>query len=404
MRRFSFPRAFAGIVLAVSTVAALSAPASADEGFRQWIRDFKSVATQSGISGQTYDYAFKGVTSPDPEVIRKANYQPEFTSKIWDYLDSRVNPYTVEQGQQMARKYSRLLGEIERRFGVERSVILAIWSMESNYGAVLEERDRLHYIPQALATLAYADDRRAKFARTQLVSALKILQSGDIRREHLSGSWAGAMGHTQFIPTSYEAYAVDMDGDGRRDIWNSVPDALATAASLLSRNGWETNRTWGYEAVAPSNGAAYNGQTKSLAEWQRLGFRRPDGRPFPMDDRAELKMPAGANGPAFLMVRNFFVIKRYNNSDSYALAVGLLADRIAGYGGMDQRWPRPPGALSMEEKFEMQTHLKRLGYYGGEIDGNLGSGSKAAIRAFQERMGLSASGEPSQDVLNHLRQ
>ena len=379
--------------------------ARADAGFQQWIRDFASVAQQNGVSRATYDHAFEGVTIPDPEVLEKAAYQPEFRSEIWDYLDSRVNPFTVRKGQEMAQRHAQTLARIEQRFGIDRSVLLAIWSMESNYGDVLERPERLHYVPQALATLAYKDSRRAKFGRTQLLAALKILETGDIRREQLSGSWAGAMGHTQFIPTSYQAYAVDFDGNGRRDIWTSVPDALATAANLLSSNGWQTGKTCGYEAVAPGNGGSYNGQTKTLAEWERLGFRRPNGQGFPRgEDRAELKMPAGTNGPAFLMVRNFFIIKRYNNSDSYALAVGLLAYQIAGHGGMSQRWPRPAGTLSMEEKFELQTRLKSLGYYGGEIDGNLGSGSQEAIRQFQSRVGLDADGQPSSNVLQRLRQ
>lgn len=390
------------IALAGSTAAVL--PAHADAGFQQWVRDFAGVAAGSGVQRSTYDHAFEGVTIPDPEVLEKARYQPEFRSEIWDYLDSRVNPYTVQNGQEMARRHARTLDQIERRFGVDRNILLAIWSMESNYGAVLEKPERLHYVPQALATLAYADSRRAKFARTQLIAALKILQDGGIRRENLSGSWAGAMGHTQFIPTSYQAYAVDMDGNGARDIWNSVPDALATAANLLSENGWRTGETWGYEAVAPSGGARYDGQTKTLAEWASLGFRRPGGQGFPRgSDRAELKMLGGANGPAFLMTRNFFIIKRYNNSDSYALGVGLLADRIAGFSGMVQEWPRPAGTLSVDEKFELQTRLKSLGYYSGEIDGNLGSGSQEAIRQFQSRSGLDTDGQPTSSLLQRLR-
>ena len=390
--------------LTLAASAASAVPAHADAAFQQWVRDFAAVAANSGVQRSIYDHAFEGVTIPDPEVLEKARYQPEFRSAIWDYLDSRVNPYTVEKGQEMARVHARTLDQIERRFGVDRNILLAIWSMESNYGAVLEKPERLHYVPQALATLAYADSRRAKFARTQLIAALKILQDGGIRRENLSGSWAGAMGHTQFIPTSYQAYAVDMDGNGTRDIWNSVPDALATAANLLSENGWRTGETWGYEAVAPSGGARYDGQTKTLAEWASLGFSRPGGQGFARgSDRAELKMPGGANGPAFLMTRNFFIIKRYNNSDSYALGVGLLADRIAGYRGMVQDWPRPAGTLSVDEKFELQTRLKSLGYYSGEIDGNLGSGSQEAIRQFQSRSGLDADGQPTSSLLQRLR-
>lgn len=391
---------------ALSLAAGMSAPhqAYADAGFRQWVADFYGTAAKSGITRETYNMAFQGVTSPDPSVLEKARYQPEFTTKIWDYLDSRVNPYTIAKGREMGARHARTLAAIENHFGIDASVLLAIWSMESNYGEILTKTDRLHYVPQALATLGYADRRRAKFARQQLVAALKILQSGDISTREMTGSWAGAMGHTQFIPTSYLAFAVDADGNGHRDIWNSIPDALATAANLLKKNGWRTGETWGYEAVAPSNGSRYEGQTKTLSQWAALGFTRPGGKGFPVGSRrAELKMPAGASGPAFLMTRNFFIIKRYNNSDSYALAVGVLADEIAGYGGVDQRWPRPAGALDVKEKFELQTRLKQLGFYDGEIDGNIGSGSKAAIAAFQARAGLTGEPVPSQNILEAIR-
>lgn len=391
--------AFAGIAIAFAP-----SPANADAGFRQWINQFYATAAKEGISKSTYQKAFAGVTEPDPDALRKATFQPEFTTKIWDYVDSRVNPYTVRIGREMKMKHATTLNWIERNFKVDKHVILAIWSMESNYGAVLEKPERLHNIPQALATLAYSDPKRGKFARNQLIAALKILQAGDVTPKQLTGSWAGAMGHTQFIPTSYLLYAVDADGNGKRDIWHSIPDALATAANLLARNGWEPGRTWGYEAVVPNGGGRYEGQTKTMGEWQKLGFSRPSGKGFPRaSDRAMLKMQGGSNGPGFLMTKNFFTIKRYNSSDSYALAVGLLADEIAGTGGMQQRWPRPDNTLDVKEKFELQTRMKELGYYDGEVDGNFGSGSKAAISAIQKRMGMENDGEPSRLLLRALR-
>lgn len=397
----NFVRA-AGLCLVAGMLAPI--PAHADAAFQQWVAGFYSTAAKSGISRSTYDRAFSGVTAPDPDVLEKARYQPEFTTKVWDYLDSRVNPYTIDKGREMASRHARTLSAIEKHFGVDASVLLAIWSMESNYGEILAKTDRLHYVPQALATLAYADKKRSKFARQQLVAALKILQAGDISAKEMTGSWAGAMGHTQFIPTSYLAFAIDADGNGHRDIWNSIPDALATAANLLKKNGWRTGETWGYEALAPGGGTKYSGQTKTLSQWASLGFKRPGGKDFPDGGRrAELKMPGGASGPAFLMTKNFFVIKRYNASDSYALGVGVLADEIAGYGGVDQRWPRPAGTLGVKEKFELQTRLKRLGYYDGEIDGNFGSGSKAAIAAFQSRAGLTGEAIPSQKILDAIR-
>ncbi|MCP8894253.1 lytic murein transglycosylase [Shinella daejeonensis] len=377
--------------------------ARADSGFQKWIANFYATAAENGISKATYQKAFSGVKTPDPLVLEKAAYQPEFKHKIWDYLDSRVNPYTVRTGQEMAKKHARTLAAIEKHFGVDRHILLAIWSMESNYGAVLAKDDRLHYVPRALATLAYADKKRSNYARKQLVAALKILQRGDISASEMSGSWAGAMGHTQFIPTSYLLYAIDADGNGDRDIWRSIPDALATAANLLSKNGWQTGKTWGYEIVVPRGGEKYSGQTKTLAQWAKLGFQRPSGAGFKYgNDRAELKLPANG-GPGFLMTRNFFVIKRYNASDSYAMGVGMLADQLAGYGGVKQRWPRPSGTLDITEKFELQTRLKELGYYDGEVDGNFGSGSRAAIEAFQNRIGVAADGQPSQELLRTLR-
>jgi membrane-bound lytic murein transglycosylase B len=395
---------FALTAIATMMVATSAIDARADTGFKSWVSRFYQTAAESGISRTTYNKAFAGVSGPDKDVLEKADYQPEFKTKIWDYLDSRVNPYTVRIGREMLARHGRTLNAIEKHFGVDKHILLAIWSMESNYGAVLENRDRLHHVPQALATLAWGDPKRAKFARTQLIAALKILQTGDITPDHLTGSWAGAMGHTQFIPTSYLLYAVDADGDGRRDIWSSIPDALATAANLLAKNGWRSGHTWGYEAVLPAGAARYAGQTKTLSQWAALGFVRPNGKGFPRgSDRAELKLMAGASGPAFLMTRNFFVIKRYNAADSYALAVGLLADEIAGFGGMSQSWPRPHGTLDIKEKFELQSRLKELGYYDGEIDGNFGSGSKAAISAIQSRLGMQNDGEPSQTLLRALR-
>ncbi len=381
----------------------LNANANAD--FQKWIADFYSTAAKSGIERSTYDKAFAGVTTPDADVIRKANYQPEFTSKIWDYLDARVNRLSINNGLRMAEQHADTLKAIEEKLGVDAATLLSIWSVESNYGAALERTSRLHYLPRSLATLAYADDRRRKFARTQLIAALKILQSGDITTSDLMGSWAGAMGHTQFIPTSYQAYAIDMDEDGARDIWNSIPDALATAANLLKENGWRSGETWGYEVKLPANGLQYEDQTKTLAEWEKLGFIRPEGKTFPRPEKkAVLNMMTGSDSPAFLMTRNFFVIKRYNNSDFYALTVGVLADRLAGREGLIQPWARPADSLTIEEKFELQERLTEKGYYNSEIDGILGRGTRQAIRAFQTDNHLTVDGQPTKDLLEALRE
>jgi len=380
------------------------APALAEPGFERWMASFRQTAAVNGISRATYDRAFRGIVAVDPEVLEKAQFQPEFTAPVWDYFDNRVHENSVQVGREMARKYKSTLDRIEKRFGVDRYTLLAIWSMESNYGEILKNEAVMRNVVRSLSTLAYADKRRAKFARTQLIAALKILQSGDIDESHLTGSWAGAMGHTQFIPTSYQLYAVDFDGDGRRDIWQSVPDALATAANLLKKNGWQTGKTWGYEVALPS-GRKFPSGSATLSAWSGMGVERASGKAFPRGaDKAELKVPDGRSGPAFLMTRNFFVLKAYNNADKYALAVGLLADEIAGRGGLVQDWNRPFTKLSFVEKQELQERLSVHGYYDGKFDGKIGAGSRNAIKAFQAQAGLTQDGHPSMEVLSRLRQ
>lgn len=399
----NFRRRLGGAALAIAvSLTMLGAPASAAEGFQGWVQGFRKTALASGISGSTFDRAFTGVRSIDEAVLEKARYQPEFRSESWDYFDNRVHDESVANGRAMARKYKPWLDKIEARYGVSRNILLAIWSMESNYGETLKNEKAMHNVVRSLATLAYADKRRAKFARTQLIAALKILQRGDIDESHLTGSWAGAMGHTQFIPTSYQAYAVDIDGNGRRDIWNSVPDALATAANLLKKNGWQSGRTWGYEVELPKG--KLPGGSMTVAEWEARGVVRTNGRGFKNPSEvATLKVPDGRGGPAFLMTKNFRVIKAYNNADKYALAVGMLADQIAGSEGLVADWKRPFTKLSFQQRQELQKRLTELGYYDGKSDGRIGRGSISAIKAFQERNGMQPDGHPSLEVLKQLR-
>ncbi|TPI70120.1 lytic murein transglycosylase [Mesorhizobium sp. B3-1-3] len=388
----------AGLTLALLMPAG---PAFADAGFRQWVSGFRATAVAGGVSGAVYDQSMRGI-EPDPVVLEKARTQPEFTAPAWDYFDNRVHDQSVANGQAMARKWRPWLDRIEARFGVDRNVLLAIWSMESNYGEILKRDDIMRNVIRSLATLAYGDPKRSKYARTQLIAALKILQTGDIDESHLMGSWAGAMGQTQFIPTSYQRYAVDMDGNGKRDIWNSIPDALATSANLLKKNGWQAGKTWGYEVSIPAG--KLPGGAKTIAQWQALGVVRASGKPFKnLTDKATLKVPDGRGGPAFLMIRNFSVIKAYNNADKYALAVGLLADEIAGGNGLVQDWQRPFTKLSFEERQELQKRLSDHGYYDGKFDGKIGDGSKAAIMAYQAKVGLNQDGYPSMEVLKWLR-
>ena len=386
------------LMLALSSHTALAA----DESFQQWIKEFRKTALRNGISPEVFDRAFKGIDSPDQWVLDKASYQPEFKAPVWQYFDNRVQKRAIQMGRKKKEALQPWLDKIEQRFGVDPNILLAIWSIESSYGAILQNDKVMRNVIRSLATLAYADPKRKKFGRQQLLAALKILQSGDIDESHLTGSWAGAMGHTQFIPTSYQAYAVDIDGDGRRDIWNSVPDALATAARLLSKNGWRRGETWGYEVTIPDRKLPAGKLT--LREWEKLGVKRANGKPFPRpNDKAELKVLAGRDGPAFLMLKNFFVIKRYNNSDRYATAVGLLGDQIGGGSGLVHDWQRPFTPIDSTQVEELQKLLKARDFYKGEVDGKAGPGTRGAIREFEKSIGVEVQGYPSKEVLEQLR-
>jgi membrane-bound lytic murein transglycosylase B len=307
----------------------------------------------------------------------------------------------------MLARHRGLLDRIEQAYGVDRHIVVAIWGLESSYGEVLDDPKIVKSVVRSLATLAYADRRRARFARQQLVAALKIVERGDISIAGLTGSWAGAMGHTQFIPTTFEAYAVDFDGDGRRNVWTSEADALASAASYLRESGWVSGKTWGYEVVLPPDfdyRHAEGEASRTIAEWASLGIARAGGEGFPRPgDNAVLLVPAGASGPSFLLLRNHFVIKRYNNATSYSLAVGHLADRLRGGGAFVQAWPSGDRPLTTEESAELQQHLARAGMYDGAIDGKIGPKSRAAVRAWQSRRGLVADGHVGLLLLETIR-
>ncbi len=395
--------ALLAISLMMGTTAAFGQNA---QGFDRWIRNFWPTAQASGITAATYNAAFAGAKY-DPSVIRRATNQPEFVKPIWSYLDSAASATRIKNGRKMKQKYGNLLRQLEARYGVDQHILLAIWGMESAYGAIFKNKKLIKPTIQSLAMLGYADRRRSKFGKTQLIAALKILQNGDVKPSQMMGSWAGAMGHTQFIPTTYLAKAADFDGDGRRDIWNSIPDALASTANLLATAGWQTGKTWGYEVQLPSNFSfeLANGKiTKSLADWQRMGVSRVHGKAFPRpSDQAQLILPAGYKRPAFLILKNFAMIKRYNNATSYALGVGHLADRIRGGGTFVQAWPRSDRVLTRTERKEVQTLLNRAGYDTGGIDGRLGSKSKSAIRHWQKRRGMVPDGFASGALLQALR-
>ena len=398
----SFRGLFAGLMLIAILV--MPSPAAAD--FNQWVREFWPTARANGISEQTFNRAFANV-APDPSVIKAASHQAEFVKPIWEYLDSAVSDKRVANGRRMKAQHSRVLDAVEAKYGVDRHVLLAIWGMESSYGAVLDNPRIVKPVIRSLATLAYQGGRRSRFGREQLIAALKILERGDITPERMTGSSAGAMGHTQFIPTTFNAYAVDFDGDGRRDIWSNVADALGSTAHYLRRSGWEPGKTWGYEVVLPEgfNYALADRKTRrSLAEWSKFGIKRTRNRDFPrLDDQAMLIVPAGANGPAFLMLKNFNAILRYNNATSYAIGVGHLADRIRGGSGFAQSWPRGDTPLTRTQRRELQQVLTSRGFSLGDIDGKIGPKTQAAIRAFQKSQGLIPDGYASLMLLQRLQ-
>lgn len=390
------------VALLLLGTALAASEARADPAFRKWIGQFRSVALKAGVSSAVYAETLGSVRDPDLETLEKMNRQAEFNTKIWDYLDSAVSETQVRNGQAMRQQYAGVLANIESRFGVDRDIVLAVWGIETRYGARMGD----HNVITALATLAYAAPRRQSFWQSELINALKIVQGGHIRPAQMVGSWAGAMGHTQFMPSSWKQYSADYDSDGKRDIWTSVPDALASTARYLSDHGWRKGETWGYEVKLPKGfDTSLAGRDGiSLERWTALGVRRVNDAKFPRpSDRAVLKFPGGKAGPAFLVLKNFYVIKRYNNSDFYALAVGHLGDRIAGYGEFVQDWPRGYVPLDEAGRKQVQQHLARLGYYDGEIDGAIGSGSREAILSFQKRAGLAEDGYASKALLSKLQ-
>ncbi|MFD1880153.1 lytic murein transglycosylase [Paracoccus pacificus] len=381
--------------------AAIPAAAPGDEaGLQRWIAAFKPRALGSGVSSATYDRAM-AIARYNPEVIRLDRKQAEFSRPVWLYLDSAASDARISTGRQMLAQHGRTLAAIEARYGVPREIVLAVWGMESNFGA---NRGKMQIIP-SLATLAY-DGRRGEMFATQLIAALRILQAGDTDPQHMLGSWAGAMGHTQFMPTSYLEYAVDFNGDGRRDIWSDDPtDSLASTAAYLARSGWQRGQPWGAEVQLPAGfnmGQIGKGTRKSTATWASQGVRRMGGGGLP-GGTGSIIMPAGARGPAFLILDNFRAILRYNNSDNYALGVSILGDRIAGRAGVQGSWPRNDRPLSTAERKEIQQRLMAKGFYQGEIDGLFGSGTMASVSAYQRSIGVTPDGYPTSILLGQLR-
>jgi lytic murein transglycosylase len=370
-------------------------------GYDAWVASFKPRAVARGISPEVVNQAF-AYAGYLPDVIERDRNQTEFTRTLEDYLAIAASPERIAGGQQALRQYGPTLEAIETRYGVDKEVVVAVWGLESRYGT------RKGNVPviSALSTLAY-DGRRGDFFESQLIAALKILQNGDVSAQGMTGSWAGAMGHTQFIPTSYQAYAVDFNGDGRRDIWSDDPtDALASTAAYLKNSGWVTGQPWGVEVKLPAGfntGVAGRGNTRSVASWTDLGVRDMAGRPVPDYGPAALILPQGANGPAFLIFRNFTAISRYNNAVNYVIGVGHLSDRLKGKPPIQASFPPDAQGLSLADRQELQRRLTAAGYDTQGTDGVIGKNSEAAIRAYQAARGLPVDGVASAQLLQSLR-
>ncbi len=376
-----------------------SAAVTRAPGFQQWIDGFRTRARAEGISDRTFDRAFRGVTF-DEEIISRDRNQAEFSRPIWQYLDGAVSEARINNGRAALREHGEVLERIEARYGVEKEIVVAVWGLESSYGATRGNTP----IIGALATLAY-DGRRGQFFENQLIGALQIIEAGDVAPENMRGSWAGAMGHTQFIPTSFLAYAVDFTGDGRRDIWSDDPsDSLASTAAYLARHGWTRGRPWGVEVRLPDGfDARAAGSRRSFGEWRAMGVRAAQGSEMPSSGDASLMFPAGAQGPALLVTDNFQVIKRYNSSDSYAIAVGHLSDRLRVGGPFQGSWPRDDRPLSASEREELQRLLTARGFDTGGVDGKVGPMTVAAVRSYQSAAGMAPDGYVSLDLLKRLR-
>ncbi len=372
-----------------------------EAGLQAWITGFRGRVLAAGISAATFENAMSGVHFL-PAVIERDRKQDEFTKTIWDYLDKAVSEDRIVAGQKALRAHGPLLDQIEARYGVDKHVVLAIWGLESAYGVVRGDIDT----PSALATLAY-DTRRGGFFEAELIAALQILQSGVVKPAAMVGSWAGAMGHTQFMPSSYLKLAVKFDGPGKPDVWSDDPaDALASTAAYLANAGWKQGGRWGDEVRLPAGfdyGLAGDRTQKPLRTWAEMGVTLPDATALPAAGWAALLLPAGVRGPAFLIYDNFAAIEAYNKADAYVIAVGHLADRIAGGAPFKATWPRDLRALTLDERREMQSLLLTAGVYAGTADGKVGPLTIAAVKTFQRAQGLVPDGYPSLQILQALR-
>ncbi len=369
--------------------------------FRNCVEHLWPAAARRGVSRSVFQ-TYTASLTPDLRIMDLLDNQPEFTKSFWDYLGILVTDERIAKGRELLEKYRATFDAVEKVYGVDRYVVAAIWGVETNYGAIGGDRP----VVRSTATLACIG-RRQNYFREEFLSTLEILQRGDVRPDRLVGSWAGAFGPTQFMPTAFKRYAVDFDRDGRRDVVDSVPDIIASTANNLRKDGWASGQTWGYEVVVPATfdfRLADHAQMMTIRDWERHSLTRPGGKPFPRPDiHAYLLVPAGVQGPGFLMLANFGVIMKYNPAEAYALAIGHLADRLRGGEPFAQDWPRYERVLSRSERLELQQLLARHGYDVGEPDGQLGAKTRAAIRDYQARIGQVPDGFASAVILDQLR-
>ncbi len=385
----------AAVTALLATLAAT--PAAAD--FARCVGELEAAAVARGVPPAVAARAF-AAAERDERVLELAARRPEFTLEIWDYMAFLVDAERIADGRAKLAEHADLLAEIAARYGVDRHVVLAIWGIETDYG----RRTGDHFLPRSLTTLVCAGDRRRDFWRGELMAAMELVAQGDLGLDELYGSWAGAFGHTQFIPTSYRRLAVDFDGDGRRDLVRSIPDALASTANYLARAGWRTGAPFMIEVTVPAGYAGPTGRDAKapLARWDARGVRRADGSRLAGAGEAGLLLPAGAAGPGFLVFANFDAIYAYNHAESYALAISHLADRIAGYPALRTPWPTDDPGLSRAERRALQERLVAAGFDIGEVDGLIGPRTRAAIRAAEERLGLEPTGRAGRRILEAL--
>ena len=383
--------------LAASAVTLAAPPARAD--FSECVGSLRAEAAREGISARTLDIAFNGL-QPDAKVLDFQKQQPEFKTPVWDYVDGLVDEQRVADGKAAMAGQARALSRAEEKYGVSRYMLAAIWGVESNFGQEMGKRP----LVQSLTTLACLGGR-ANYFRSELMATLKIIDRGDVPAEKLNGSWAGAFGQTQFMPSTFLRLAVDFEGDGRRDIVDSAPDALASTANYLAKSGWRRGVAWGFEVKLPDGYSGPSGRRakQSMSFWAARGITRVDGGPLGQGD-AGLLIPAGRGGPAFLVTRNFDVVYSYNAAESYTLAACVLSDRLSGGRGIITPWPTDDPLLSREGRKELQALLQRRGYdIGGDPDGHVGTKSKAAIADFEQKAGLEVNGRASVKVLEALK-